>query len=111
MNIGQMQNLATVRRPQEGRDAYGDVTITYAVGGELWLSLKRAPGAVQDYGAGDQPTGRARGLSHVGPDVQVLDVLEINAGPDAGTAWRVLDVFHVGGDLDMTLERFTGSLA
>lgn len=111
MRAGPLQNLATCYRRSETRDAVGDVGAGWTAGEQMWISLERAGGGLQDFGAGDQPTGRAKAWTNEYSDVEIRDVLRVTAGPDVGTDWRVMDVFHAAGGLTLTVERSTEVLA
>jgi hypothetical protein len=112
MRAGEARNLCNVQRRNEARDSYGDVGAGYAaLPDQAWVDIRRDTGALQDYGAGDQPRAVAKGRAHYLADIAVRDVLEVVAGPDEGTSWLVEAVFHPGGkDKDLALSQFTGSL-
>lgn len=111
MQSGQLLNRATIQRRNESRDDYGDVGAGWADAGQAWVGIRRDTGALQDYGAGDQPRGGAKGEAHFHADIAARDVLEVTDGPDAGTNWLVESVFHPGGEFkQLVLSQFTGSL-
>jgi hypothetical protein len=110
MRIGTLRNKVTVYRPQGTRDAYGDVG-GYSAGETFFVAIKRDNSGLRDYGAGDQPVIAAKGMARYGVNVQIRDVLNVTAGPEEGTKWRVLAAFHPGArHTDLVLEQFTGSV-
>jgi hypothetical protein len=109
--IGQMRNRATVYRPTETRDGYGDVAPGYVAGATFWLAIERDSGNIVDRGPGDEPAVKAKGLAQYGADVAIRDMLSVAAGPEAGTKWRVLSAFHPKArHTELELEQYTGSL-
>lgn len=113
MRIGEARNLVTVYRSAQSRDAYGDVDAGWAAEAtQVWVDIQRDRGALVDRGPGDQPSAAAKGFAHYGVDIRARDVLDVAGGPEAGTRWRVLAVFHPRAKhAEMSLEQFTGALA
>jgi hypothetical protein len=111
MRAGAARDLCNVKRRSETRDDYADVAAGFATAGQAWVNIRRDTGVLQDYGAGEQPRGGAKGEAHFHADIQERDVLEVIAGPDDGTNWLVESVFHPGGQQkDLVLSIYTGSL-
>lgn len=112
MRIGEARNLCTVQRPNESRDAYGDVAAGYAaLPATIWVDIQRERSTIIDRGPGDQPAVSAKGFAQYGANVQLRDVLDVTGGPESGSKWRVLGLFHPRAKhTELVLEQFTGSL-
>lgn len=86
---GRLRSLATVWRPQEEDAALATVQTRFADAGRVWLGFGQGRRGIRDYGTGEQVDNATPATAHGRADVQRLDVLEITAGPEAGTRWKV----------------------
>jgi hypothetical protein len=108
-----MRSLVAVRRPNgsTGTPLRSTKTV-YPEVEQAWAELRPPKLMASSFGAGEQPTGSMEAELHEGADVRFRDVLEVLAGPEAGTAWRVVAPPHRPGNgpLLVMLELFSGDL-
>ena len=98
MRAGRLRSRAIIRRPTEARQPLGDVETTYPAVGMAWVDVRPPRRLVANYGAGEIPEGRMEAELRAHIDVRMRDVLEIVAGPEAGTRWRAVSPPHRPGD-------------
>lgn len=107
-------HTVNLHRPNEARDEYGGTTTTYTAvitGTEPNAALVPPKRRLRGYGAGEAPAGETELYVAADADVQRRDVVEVTAGPEAGTTWRVLDVHTPRGHhTEATVEFYTGEL-
>lgn len=109
---------AVLWRLTETVDELGDAINTYVPQhGGVAQPIRITPpkGGLSGTAAGMRPVGQevAFGLGDLG--AQRTDILDVAAGPEAGTRWRVLEVAHPSGTpvahhTEMTVEPWTGKL-
>lgn len=108
---GMFDHTARVMRPTETEDQYGDVIHTYAEAAVIPLALVPPKLTLRDAGPGDQPAGRMEAYAAADAGLTRQDVLDVTAGPEAGTRWRVLSVAHPRGNhAEAVCEPFSGDL-
>lgn len=96
MSIGAYRSRVRIRRPGETRAALGETVATYAEVGYAWAEMAIPERRLRSYGAGELPQGSVGMETHAGAPVQTRDILQITAGPEAGTAWTVESIHRPG---------------
>jgi len=66
--------------------------------GMAWVDVRPPRRLVANYGAGEVAEGRMEAELREHIDVRMRDVIEIVAGPEAGTRWRAVAPPHRPGD-------------
>jgi hypothetical protein len=90
---GSLTSRAQVWRAPEADAGLGTIVTPRVPVGMIWASVSRAAAQVmRDFGAGDLPQGLSEVTTHAGADVLVGDVLQVVAGPETATAWKIEDV-------------------
>lgn len=111
MRVGALRSYATVWRPSEVEGQHRSRVTVYAIAGAVWLELGRGTRGLRDYGAGEEPQNGSPARTHALTDVQPRDVLQVTAGPESGTSWKVEGVDRTEPAwLGLALKTFTGSL-
>jgi hypothetical protein len=85
-------STATIWRPTQTADAFGDKPFTYTAGATVKCRVVPPKGTLEDLGPGEQPTGNVIGYFLPGAGVQIRDVIQITDGPEAGRRYRIMDV-------------------
>lgn len=89
MRVGQLRSRVQVWRPVETRGVRGETVTTYARAARAWVGIQALSRALQNYGAGELAEGSMQLVAHGRAPIQPRDVLEVIAGVQAGTRWRV----------------------
>jgi head-tail adaptor len=112
MRAGRLRSRAVIRRPTETRGPLGSVETTYPQVGMAWVDVRVPRRMIANYGAGELPTGTMEAELRDRIDLRMRDVLEIVAGPETGTRWRVISPPHRPGrgELLVLLEVFNDPL-
>lgn len=98
MRAGRLRSRAVIRRPVEERGYLGAVETTYRPVMMAWTDIRPPRRLIANYGAGEVPAGTMEAEMRGHIDVQMRDAIEIVAGPEAGTRWRVVSPPHRPGD-------------
>jgi hypothetical protein len=113
ISIGDLKNRVRVHVPVETPDEFGDIPAGFAPPqGPHWMSIDRdRKGGLRDHGPGEEPAPAAIAFCHAPVAVPERAVLEVIAGPEGGSVWKVLSSVNPGrGWREMNLERYTGTL-
>jgi head-tail adaptor len=89
VKAGRLKSRARIHRVSPSRDEYRQTHRSFSVVGETWTEVRPLKILRESYGAGEQAEGTMEAEMHGQTDLQADDVLEIYAGPMAGTQWRV----------------------
>lgn len=112
LRTGDMRSLAQIYRGTETAGSLRSVKTTWAAGATTWGGFLPAFLTMRSYGAGEVPAGLREFETHAGADVESRDGLEITAGPEAGSRWRVVAVDEATpGRAKLRLEPFEGAFA
>jgi hypothetical protein len=96
MRSGRLQSSAKVYRPTETRNARGATEQAYALVATEWVGVNTLRRSLQNYGTGDMPGGTMEIEGHALANIIARDVIQVVAGPEAGTTWEVHGVTHPG---------------
>lgn len=111
MRAGRLTSRARIRRPVEQRDAYRNTVVVWPVVVAIWLAVRPPKRLLSSFGAGEVPAGSMEVELRAGADLQARDILEVYAGPEAGTKWRVISPHRPGdGSLVALVEVYAGEL-
>lgn len=112
MRAGRLSSRARIRRPVEERDQHRNTVVRWPIFGTAWLSVRPPRRMLSSFGAGEVPTGTMEVELRAQAWLEVRDVIEIYAGPEAGTKWRVIAPPHRPGDgsLLALVEVYNGEL-
>lgn len=94
--IGALRSRVRIRRPAETRAALGETATVYALAGGAWVEIGVPERRLRSYGAGELPQGSVGMEAHGGAGIEPRDVLEVSAGPEAGSRWTVESVHRPG---------------
>jgi hypothetical protein len=85
---------------------------TYPLVGRAWIEVRVPRRMITSYGAGEVPTGTMEVEMRDRIDLRQRDVIQIEAGPERGTAWRAISPPHRPGrgDLLSLVEVFNATL-
>ena len=109
MSTGTMRSLFQAYRGTETSGSLSSTTTVWATNGDLWGGFLPRYLTMRSYGAGEVPAGMREIEVHGGVPLQNRDGLEVTAGPESGSKWRVIDVDEANpGRWLVRLEPFTG---
>lgn len=92
MRIGQQRSLCRVFGSTESAGTLESTVTTWAPRGEMWASFLPRFLTLRSYGAGEAPSGMREVEVHPGAAVSNRNGVEVIAGPEAGSKWRVIDI-------------------
>jgi head-tail adaptor len=112
MKAGRLRSRCRIRRAVESADTLGRTVVVWPVVGRAWLEVRAPKRLLARESAGERVQGSMEAEMRAGVRIQARDVLEIYAGPEAGTRWRAASPPHRPGrgELVIALEVFTGEL-
>jgi head-tail adaptor len=112
MRAGRLTSRARVRRPVETRDRLRNTVVVWPSFGTAWMAVRPPRRMLSSFGAGEVPAGTMEVEMRAQAELQARDVLEIYAGPEAGTKWRVISPPYRPGDGSMLalVEVYIGEL-
>lgn len=97
--------------PSETVGAHNSRTTTYAAAGTGWVRLDVPRRTLQSFGAGDVPAGSMEVEGHAALPLEAGRVVEVLAGPEAGTKWRAESAHRPGnGSVFALVEPFNAPL-
>jgi hypothetical protein len=112
MRSGDMRSLLQLYRGTEATGTLQSRKASWGPQAQAWGGFLPAFLTLRSYGAGEVGAGTREVHVHPNIDVTERDGVQVTAGPEAGTRWRVVDVDRGDPALwRLRLEPFTGSFA
>lgn len=92
MRIGQRESRIEIFAGSEGRGTLGSTKTTWSSAGVEWGGFVPAFLTLRTYGAGEVPSGTREIEFGSYSNVTARQGLQVTAGPEEGTRWRVVSV-------------------
>lgn len=96
MRSGRFKSRVRIYRPTSSRNARGATIVEHQLVGTAWIDISTLRRALQNFGAGEMPQGSMEIDAYAAADIRSRDVIEVFAGPEVGSTWRVEGVTRPG---------------
>lgn len=96
MRAGRLRSRVRIHRPREVRGALGETVTAHDAVASAWVQMGVPERRLLSYGAGELPDGSVGLETHGAVDLRARDVVEVLAGPEAGTRWTVQTTHRPG---------------
>lgn len=94
MRAGDLRSYCRIYAGAETAGTLGSTATTWSTRARAWARFVPSFLTMRSYGAGEVNAGMREVELRPGSGITERDGLAVEAGPEAGTRWRVLDVDH-----------------
>lgn len=111
VRAGERRSFCRIYQATAAAGTLGSTTTTWVERSTAWTHVVPSFLTMRSYGAGEAERGMRE--MEISPDTGVSerDGVAVEAGPESGTRWRVLDVDHADHRVTrVRVEPYTGSL-